>query len=114
MEEAAKNHRKIAGNISELVLVPFTRWCDAHAARVQSSHDDLQTRIRAHDKQAELVRKLRSAYFNKCRQVEDLEEEGKLAFQDPEKAAAESPKPTKTPQIKLPDAEEPEEEVVSQ
>jgi Domain found in Dishevelled, Egl-10, and Pleckstrin (DEP) len=101
MAEASKNHTKIAANINELVVIPFGRWCDAHEARVTSSHDDLQARIRAHDKQAELVRKLRSAYFNKCRQLEDLEEEGKLAFQPPEKSET-SPK-GKTPTIKLQD-----------
>lgn len=83
MEEAAKNHRRIAASIRELVVNPFTRWCDAHESRVQSSHDDLQARIKHHDKQAEVVRKLRSNYFNKCRLVEDIEEENKLAFQEP-------------------------------
>ena len=108
MEEAARNHKKIAANIAELVVVPFGRWCDAHESRVQSSHDDLQTRIRAHDKQADIVRKLRSTYFNKCRQVEDLEEENKLAFQEPESTQT-SPLAKHTPTIKLPEPEEPEE-----
>ena len=107
MQEAAKNHKKIASNISELVVVPFSRWCDAHESRVRNSQDDLQSRIRAHDRQAEVVRKLRSSYFNKCRQVEDLEEENKLAFQDPEKEPT-SP-PPKTPTIKLLETEDPEE-----
>ena len=109
MEEAAKNHKKIASNISELVVVPFTRWCDAHEARVHNSQDDLQARIKAHDRQAEVVRKLRSSYFNKCRQVEDLEEENKLAFQSPEKTEPTSPKPKNTPTIKLSEFEDPEE-----
>lgn len=108
MEEASKKHKKIASNISELVIVPFGKWCDAHESRVQSSHDDLKARIRAHDKQAEVVRRLRSTYFNKCRQVEDLEEENKLAFQEPEKE--QSPKATKTPTLKFPENEEAEEE----
>jgi len=109
MEEASKNHKKIAANIRELVVAPFGRWCDAHEARIQNSQDDLQARIKAHDRQADYVRKLRSQYFNKCRLVEDLEEENKLAFQDPEKADATSPKPISTPIIKLPDNEDPEE-----
>ena len=107
MQEAAGKHKKIASNISELVIVPFGKWCDAHESRVQGSHDDLQARIRAHDKQAEVVRKLRSTYFNKCRQVEDLEEENKLAFQEPEKES--SPKSAKTPTLKLPENEDPDE-----
>lgn len=82
MEEAAKNHRKIATSIRELVVNPFSRWCDAHESRVQGSQDELQARIKHHDRQADTVRKLRSHYFNKCRLVEDIEEENKLAFQD--------------------------------
>lgn len=117
MNEAAKNHRKIASNIRELVVNPFGRWCDAHAQRVQNSQDDLQARIKLHDKQAEAVRKYRSQYYNKCRLVEDLEEEDKLAFQDPKSevvaAAASSPKqtPVKVPTIKEPDPEDEEEPI---
>ena len=108
MVEAGKNHQKIAGNIRELVVNPFSRWCDSHALRVQNSQDDLQSKIKAHDRQAETVKKLRSAYFNKCRLVEDLEEESKLAFKDPEKAQ-ESPQPkSPPPKIVLPDEEEDE------
>ena len=109
MAEAAKNHKKIASSITELVVQPFGRWCDAHESRVTGSHDDLQSRIRAHDKQAVQVQKFRSTYFNKYRQVEDVEEENKLAFQEPEKEA--SPKSSKAPTINLPD-EGPEEEPV--
>lgn len=100
MESAAQNHRKIASNIRELVVNPFSRWCDAHAARVQNSQDDLQSRIKLHDRQAEAVRKFRSQYYNKCRLVEDLEEEDKLAFQDPE-TQAQSPKMKSIPVIKM-------------
>lgn len=105
MEEAAKNHRKIAQSIRDLVVSPFTRWCDAHESRVQNSQDDLQARIKLHDRQAETVKKLRSHYFNKCRLVEDIEEENKLAFQDPES----SPKP-KIPEIKVSENTEEDDE----
>ena len=110
MEAASRSHKNIASNISELVILPFSRWCEAHENRVQASQDDLQTRLKAHDKQVEYVRKLRSAYFNKCRQLEDLEEEDKLAFQDPEKQDTASPKSAQTPTIKLPEAQQDEEE----
>ena len=110
MEEASKSHRKIASNISELVVLPFSRWCEAHEGRVQNSQDDLQSRMKVHDKQADYVRKLRSAYFNKCRQLEDLEEENKLAFQSPEKNDMASPKSLTTPTIKLSEAQETEEQ----
>ena len=107
MEEASRKHRKIASNIRELVVYPFGRWCDQHASRVQNSQDDLQSRIKAHDKQADAVRKLRSQYFNKCRLVEDLEEEDKLAFQEPQSEPTSSPKAA-TPTVKV--TQEAEEE----
>lgn len=105
MEDAARNHRKIAQNIRDLVVNPFSRWCDAHEARIQDCQDELQARIKTHDRQLELVKKLRNNYFNKSRLLEDLEEENKLAFQDPET----SPK-NKIPEIKVEKEEEPEEE----
>lgn len=98
MQDAARNHQRIAQNIRDLVVNPFSRWCDAHEARVHDSQDELQGLLKAHGRQVDLVQKLRSTYFNKCRLVEDLEEENKLAFQDPET----SPKPGKTiPEIKV-------------
>ena len=84
MEDASKNHKKIAQNIRGLVVTPFSNWCDAHEARIAQSQTDLQALIKSHDKQSEAVKKLRSNYFNKCRLVEDIEEENKLGFQDPE------------------------------
>lgn len=111
MEAAAANHKKIASNIRELVVNPFGRWCEAHAARVQNSQDDLQSRIKIHDRQAEAVRKFRSQYYNKCRLVEDLEEEDKLAFQDPQSEAAQSPK-VKVPTIKMSEPEDSEEDPI--
>ena len=108
-EEAARGHQRIASNIRELVINPFGRWCDAHESRIQNAQDDLQGRIKAHDKQAELSRKLRSHYFNKCRLVEDLEEENKLAFQDPH--AESSPKRTTVvPEVKISETDDPDEE----
>ncbi|KAI0012846.1 hypothetical protein F4779DRAFT_535854 [Xylariaceae sp. FL0662B] len=107
MEDAARNHKKIAQSIRDLVVNPFSRWCDAHESRIQDSQDELQTRIKAHDRQAEVVKKLRSNYFNKCRLVEDLEEENKLAFQDPET----SPKQNQNiPEIKVSANKEEEQE----
>lgn len=110
MEEAAKNHRKIASNIRELVVNPFSRWCDAHAGRIQNSQDELQGRIKVHDRQADLVRKLRTQYFNKCRLVEDLEEENKLAFQDPKEVASPTKVMPQIPEIKVPDEKDSDNE----
>ncbi|CAK7274031.1 Rho-GTPase-activating protein 8 [Sporothrix epigloea] len=105
MEDAARSHRKIAQNIRDLVVNPFSRWCDAHEARIQDSQDELQGRIKTHDRQLELVKKLRNNYFNKSRLLEDLEEENKLAFQDPDT----SPK-ANIPEIKVEKEAEPEAE----
>lgn len=105
MEDAARNHRKIAQNIRDLVVNPFSRWCDAHEARIQDCQDELQGRIKTHDRQLDQVKKLRNNYFNKSRLLEDLEEEKKLAFQDPET----SPK-ANIPEIKVEKDEEREEE----
>lgn len=98
MQEGAKSHKKIAQSIRDLVVNPFSRWCDAHEQRVQDSQDELQSRIKEHDKQAEIVKKLRSNYFNKCRLVEDLEEENKLGFRDPELSPS---KVSNVPEIKV-------------
>lgn len=98
MQDAARNHQRIAQNIRDLVVHPFSRWCDAHEARIQESQDELQSCTKAHDRQANLVRKLRSNYFNKCRLVEDLEEENKLAFRDPESSPSQKPP---IPEIKV-------------
>lgn len=100
MQDAATKHNKIASNIRELVVYPFGRWCDQHAARIQNSQDDLQARVKAHDRQSESVKKLRSQYFNKCRLVEDLEEEDKIAFKEPQVDSAAAIKPT-TPTVKI-------------
>ncbi|KAI1131972.1 hypothetical protein F5Y10DRAFT_26814 [Nemania abortiva] len=109
MEDASRNHRKIAQSIRDLVVNPFARWCDAHESRIQDSQDELQARIKAHDRQAEIVKKLRSAYFNKCRLAEDIEEENKLAFQDPET----SPKVNKNiPEIKVSTQKEEQEDEI--
>lgn len=98
MQDASRSHQRIAQSIRDLVVNPFSRWCDAHEARIHESHEDLQARVKMHDRQAEAVKKLRSLYFNKCRLVEDLEEENKLAFQDPETSPNQN---TQIPEIKV-------------
>jgi hypothetical protein len=92
MNEASSNHKKISSNIRELVINPFGKWCDEHSQRIQTAQDELQSRIKAHDRQAEVVKKLRNTYYNKFRLVEDIEEEDKLAFQDPKPQSPQSEK----------------------
>ncbi|KAF3924723.1 Myosin-IXa [Arthrobotrys entomopaga] len=94
------------------------------------SHDDLQTKIRNHDKQTETVKKLRNNFFNKCRLLEDYDQEKELGFSSIDKSK-EAPKPTtngekdisspiasssrsvapSAPQIKVAEAEEDEYEI---
>lgn len=113
MVEATKNHQKIASNIRELVVKPFSTWCDAHAVRVQNSQDELLSKLKAHDRQAEAVKKLRSQYFGKCRLVEDNEEENKLAFPGTERdqSPRSSPKSSPPPKLVLPEEESDEEPI---
>jgi hypothetical protein len=106
MQDAAKSHHRIAQNIRDLVINPFSRWCDAHESRVQDSQDDLHARLKVHDRQADSVKKLRSNYFNKCRLLEDLEEENKLAFQEPESSPKQG---QQIPEIKVQPHKEEEE-----
>ena len=121
MEDAGRNHKKIAQNIRDLVVNPFSRWSEAHESRIQDSQDELQSRIKDHDRQAEAVKKLRTSYFNKCRLVEDLEEENKLAFQDPETSPKQNQnqnqsqsqsqsQPSSIPEIKVQEDEEDHDE----
>ncbi|BFZ62797.1 Rho-GTPase-activating protein 8 [Saitoella coloradoensis] len=86
MEQAGINHQKIAANLQTMVLRPFGLWAQDHEQRITRSHDALFSRVKTHDKLSESVKKLRSVYFNKCRLVEDLEEENKYAFQVPQKS----------------------------
>ncbi|KAI5284858.1 hypothetical protein KEM54_001017, partial [Ascosphaera aggregata] len=81
MIEAAKNHAKIAVTIRDLVVSPFGRWCREHKARILATKEEIDQKIKEHAKQGETAKKLRAQYFNKCRVLEDLEEEQKLAFQ---------------------------------
>lgn len=101
-EEAAIAHKKIANGIRELVVKPFSKYCEAHERRVTTSHDELQSRLKLHDKQADMVRKLRNQYFNKCRLLEDIEEENKMAFQDTTSPSSQSSPKAKVPEIKEP------------
>lgn len=110
MDESARSHRKIASNIRELVVNPFGRWCDAHAGRVQNSQDVLMGHVKLHDRQAEAVKKFRSQYYNKCRQLEDLEEEDKLAFRD-QGEAVQTPKAQNVPTVKILEPDEEEEPI---
>ena len=65
------------------MIRPFGRWSHDHLVRVNHSHDELQSQVKIYDRQVAECKKLRSSYYNKCRLVEDLEEESGLAFPAP-------------------------------
>jgi len=80
LTQAGKNHVKVAQNLDAMVIRPFTRWSGDHAARINHSQDELTSMVKTYDRQLAECRKLRQTYYNKCRLVEDLEEETNLAF----------------------------------
>ena len=101
----------MADTIRQLVIEPFSTWSQEHEARVTGSFDNLYLNINAHDRQAEAVKKLRSHYFNKCRVVEDLEEETQFIGPASSVTSPTEPSPAiSAPQIKLPEPEDPESE----
>ncbi|CCX06831.1 hypothetical protein FPQ18DRAFT_352472 [Pyronema domesticum] len=105
MAASGNAHNLAAKNIRNLVVTPFSKWCEEHADRVNNSHEELLDLVKGYDKQHDVVKKLRSQYFNKCRLVEDMEEETKF-IAVPQPVATESPTGTSggtiiTPVIKL-------------
>jgi len=70
-----------------MVIRPFGRWSADHLNRVNHSHDELQSQVKLYDKQVAESKKLRQTYYNKCRLLEDLEEETNLAFPVPATSA---------------------------
>jgi hypothetical protein len=66
-----------------MVIRPFGRWSADHLTRVNHSHDELQYQVKVYDRQVAECKKLRQVYYNKCRMLEDLEEETNLAFPVP-------------------------------
>ncbi|KAJ6184305.1 hypothetical protein N7519_005606 [Penicillium mononematosum] len=96
MVEASKNHQKIANNIRELVVSPFRRWGEQHDMRVQYSHDLLQSRIKEHTKQADVV------------SLRTWKKRTNLLS----KTLSRAPRSKLPPKIVLPTEEEPEEDPV--
>jgi hypothetical protein len=109
MGEAGRASEKMARNIRELVVSPFSKWAEGHEYRVNQSHDELYRRLKSYDRQKDTVKKLRDIYFNKCRQMEDVQEENKFAFQDPKTSpkGKEREQPSTIPEVRLPEGDRP-------
>ncbi|CCE62657.1 hypothetical protein TPHA_0D00130 [Tetrapisispora phaffii CBS 4417] len=65
-----KNHLDIAANLEELVLKPFSKWCEDHRGRVKYSEDILKKNAKNFQKSRAYVAKLEKEYFNSCRKLE--------------------------------------------
>ena len=63
-----------------MVIRPFGRWSADHLTRLNHSYDELQAQVKLYDRQVVECKKLRQTYYNKCRLLEDFEEETNLAF----------------------------------
>lgn len=63
-----------------MVIRPFGRWTADHLVRVNHSHDELQAQVKLYDRQVVECKKLRQTYYNKCRLLEDFEEETNIGF----------------------------------
>jgi hypothetical protein len=74
---------KVSQNLDAMVIRPFGRWSVDHLSRVNHSHDELQSQVKLYDRQVADCKKLRQTYYNKCRLLEDFEEETNLAFPVP-------------------------------
>jgi hypothetical protein len=79
-----------------------------HLTRVNHSHDELQSKVKSYDRQVAECKKFRQTYYNKCRLLEDLEEETNLAF--PATATTEEKGKAKEDKGKAKEVEKPEEE----
>lgn len=65
-------HLVIASNIEQLVLSPFSKWCQDHRKRIEYSEKILKSNISNFDKSKNYVSKLEREYFSRCRQLEDF------------------------------------------
>ncbi len=94
MEASGRSHRKVSQNLTLMVTQPFSRWCADHEHRINSSQGALSKILKTYDRQLNAVKKSRNFYFNKCRQLEEIEEESKYAFPTPPKKNSQSTEPS--------------------
>ncbi|KAK9456274.1 hypothetical protein V1511DRAFT_497033 [Dipodascopsis uninucleata] len=80
-------HLKIAENIRQMVVYPFSRWALDHERRVVHSHEDTLKKVRLVEKLRKDAQKARLNYFNRARLIDNLESEQSFAFQDPNNPA---------------------------
>lgn len=74
MSNEGRVHLKIALNIKELVVDPFSKWSQEHKQRVQYSEKILKSSLNVYKNKFKTVEKVQKKYFNKCRIFETLKQ----------------------------------------
>lgn len=75
MGREGKFHLQVANNIRTMVVVPFSKWSEEHASRVEYSQTLLKRKVKEYERELAEVHKSQKRYFNKCRLLEDLKDE---------------------------------------
>ncbi|CAA90505.2 RhoGAP Rga8 [Schizosaccharomyces pombe] len=72
-----KQHIRIAKDLETLIIAPFSKMSIDHSQKLQTSQQVLTNQIKSYEKKYYTLKKTKSAYYNKCRNLEDYEEESK-------------------------------------
>lgn len=75
MGREGKFHLQVAANIRTMVVIPFSKWSEEHATRVEYSQTTLKQKVKEYERELSEVHKSQKRYFNKCRLLEDLKDE---------------------------------------
>lgn len=88
MGREGKFHLQVAENIRTMVVVPFAKWSEEHASRVEYSHTTLRRKVKEYERELAEVNKSQKRYFNKCRLLEDLKDEANVVEMAPDTSVA--------------------------
>ncbi|EPY54162.1 rho-type GTPase activating protein Rga8 [Schizosaccharomyces cryophilus OY26] len=87
IENQGKQHVRISNDLHSLVLRPLSKMTVDHVQRLQTSQYVLTNHVKEHEKKYHYMRKSKSTYYNRCRDLEDLEEEAKREEEEQEKSS---------------------------
>ncbi|GAA5923312.1 GTPase-activating protein RGD2 [Sporobolomyces koalae] len=71
----SKLRQRTADELNHAVYQPFSRWSAAHESRIESSRTQVEQALVAWEKEKATVEKWRETYGDKCRQLDELEDE---------------------------------------
>ncbi|EPX74473.1 rho-type GTPase activating protein Rga8 [Schizosaccharomyces octosporus yFS286] len=77
IETQGKQHVRISNDLQSLVLRPLSKMSVDHEQKLQTSQYVLTNHTKEYEKKYHIMKKAKSTYYNRCRDVEDLEEEAK-------------------------------------